>query len=369
MARRIPSSATALRRGKLEERAQSDTPGHQMMYQARMLYVSGHASAESSTQDPSTWTIRTPDHLKPRNRAVVAAASPIRKKYVRPRTAPEGGGERQRRGGSTTVGGRASGSRPGTGGGGERRTMAQVAGQAMWKKAGGGGENDDSMRMRSTIQLNFAKGLGTKLLPLERRLEMKRAEHKMKMMAEMAKAKRRSSYGRNAPLHSWKLSYQAGCWFWVDQVTGVATAAPPPDTKGRLRGNLTSAAAAEMGAPFSRPDDESDGNNDDASDEDCSDDGVGAEPPAVPPCGTGHVVYDSREFVEFMRLLDTEKADKGRRHDLRPTSAPLPLSPQLTKRRLDMADRDRLSKGPAARDLLRNSEPSPSSRKRAVENA
>ncbi|KAK7250323.1 hypothetical protein SO694_00007359 [Aureococcus anophagefferens] len=198
----------------------------QLMYEARMQYVTGHVDASVSTQDTSIWTIQIPEHLKPRQK---------------------------------------------------------------------------------------------------RRLEMKRAENKMKMMAEIAKQKRRSTFSQRegCALHSWKLTYQAGCWFWVDQVTGAATAAPPPSDQGSAQATLATSSwgrssldseSARRRARVAEGADESDSD----AESDCDD--VGPKE-SLPPCGTGHV-YDSTEFNDFMRLLDKETGGKKGRKEIRPMTAP-----------------------------------------------
>ena len=188
---------------------------------------------------------------------------------------------------------------------------------------------------RGTIQLNFAKGLNTgRMLPLERRLEMKRAEHKMKMMAEIAKQKRRSTFSQRdgCPLHSWKLTYQAGCWFWVDQVTGAATAAPPPTDQGSMSTSLATSSWARQSnesiSNLSLAEETTLQSGDDDEDDSDSDSDGGAKP-AVPPCGTGHVVYDSSDYLEFMNLLDNARGGKSHRDDMRPTGTPLTLPEHL----------------------------------------
>ena len=59
--------------------------------------------------------------------------------------------------------------------------------------------------------------------------------------------------------------------------------------------------------------------SDSDAESDCDD--VGPKE-SLPPCGTGHVVYDSTEFNDFMRLLDKETGGKKGRKEIRPMTAP-----------------------------------------------
>ena len=64
----------------------------QLMYEARMQYVTGHVDASVSTQDTSIWTIQIPEHLKPRQKVRMAPPLGALKGSGgrRPRTFPSG---------------------------------------------------------------------------------------------------------------------------------------------------------------------------------------------------------------------------------------------------------------------------------------
>ena len=74
------------------------------------------------------------------------------------------------------------------------------------------------------MQLNYTKCFGGGNLPLEKRLEMKRAEAKLRQAAERARQRKRSLQGGD--LRNWKLRQQAGCWFWFNDITGESTFFP-----------------------------------------------------------------------------------------------------------------------------------------------
>ena len=152
----------------------------QLMYEARMQYVTGHVDASVSTQDTSIWTIQIPEHLKPRQKVRMGPPLGALKGSGgrRPRTAPEGSG---------------GGGGGGRGSNGRGTHFGSIVQQAMFVSEEQRSANALAKSLRAsggTIQLNFA----SRVLPLERRLEMKRAENKMKMMAEIAKQKRRSTF-------------------------------------------------------------------------------------------------------------------------------------------------------------------------------
>ncbi|KAH8045211.1 hypothetical protein JL720_16777 [Aureococcus anophagefferens] len=195
----------------------------QLMYEARMQYVTGHVDASVSTQDTSIWTIQIPEHLKPRQK---------------------------------------------------------------------------------------------------RRLEMKRAENKMKMMAEIAKQKRRSTF-----------SQREGCALRGSSRTRPAAGSgstrsrarrrpPPPSDQGSAQATL---ATSSWGGALDSESGAAAGTVAEGADESDSARRATATtsaPKSLPPCGTGHVVYDSTEFNDFMRLLDKETGGKKGRKEIRPMTAP-----------------------------------------------
>ncbi|KAH8044468.1 hypothetical protein JL720_17076 [Aureococcus anophagefferens] len=150
---------------------------------------------------------------------------------------------------------------------------------------------------------------------------MKRAENKMKMMAEIAKQKRRSTFSQRegCALHRGS-SYQAAAGSGSTRSRARRRRAAerpglgPGDARDVVlgRSSLDSESGAAADTVAEAPD-ESDSGGERLR---------RRRPQGVAPCGTGHVVHDSTEFNDFMRLLDKETGGKKGRKEIRPMTAP-----------------------------------------------
>ena len=109
-----------------------------------------------------------------------------------------------------------------------------------------------------------------------------------------------------------KLVYQAGCWFWVDQNTGEATAAPAPDEANAVGLEARTFSGNERKKHEEKQEKSSKSKWKLGVD---SDDDESLE--SVDRTGTGAQCYDSSEFNDFMNILDREATTR------RPYSAPV----------------------------------------------
>ncbi|KAH8054690.1 hypothetical protein JL722_8633 [Aureococcus anophagefferens] len=267
-----------------------DSP-EQLCYQSRMQYVKGHVETydpewslagmtkrENAAPRKHVWTLEKPEHMRPRNPTL---RSPTVKR--RPSSAPAA---RRKNGGQVPIQSYksllqhsrdrrddATGKLAGVG---DVVDAALIRGVQERKHMRAGREGPG----RDTIQRNFAQAL----------------------LGNDPK-------GRRMP---------AGCWFWVDQNTGEATAAQAPDE------NETSAVGVEARAVLqARPSrcpaadrvKERRMSNHrwklgiDSDDDESLD--------SVDRTGTGAQFYDSSEFNDFMNILDSDAVKR------RPYSAPV----------------------------------------------
>ena len=317
-----------------------DSP-EQLCYQSRMQYVKGHVETydpewslagmtkrENAAPRKHVWTLEKPEHMRPRNPTL---RSPTVKR--RPSSAPAA---RRKNGGQVPIQSyksllqhsrdrrdENSGKLAGVG---DVVDAALIRGVQERKHLRAGRESPG----RDTIQRNFAQALlgndpkGRRMpVRADRRLEFMRSvgERKRDLAAKvLAKEKKRrekiDALKKKIPVL--KLVYQAGCWFWVDQNTGEATAAQAPDE------NETSAVGVEARAVLqARPSrcpaadrvKERRMSNHrwklgiDSDDDESLD--------SVDRTGTGAQFYDSSEFNDFMNILDSDAVKR------RPYSAPV----------------------------------------------
>ena len=319
-----------------------DRPAHVLLYGARMQYVNGHATT-GSTQRPKTWSICKPAHFKPRDREAIVNSTNRRPSTVPAPLGHFGDGRRpsttglERRPSMARRGSKAGRGLPSSVNASTKNafSLTDVARQAMGASSARGGEGQSPGRT-TCIQFHFMKGLANLGAPksLDKRLEMKRAENQMRLAAERAKLRRRSSVMGDDTNH-WILQNQAGCWFWLDRSTGVATPclAPPDGTAvgasfadvERARSSSTggddalSAFAGNLAAfsPVKTPAKRAFAFEDEQQ-----------------PLGTGSPVYDPREFREFMALVEAHDAPVARPRTApasRPMASPVDLSSDFRK--------------------------------------
>lgn len=351
-------------------------PEH-LLYQARMQYVTGHVEPydrpyrrfdDDDEKPPEVWTIQKPQHVQPRNPTL------RRTGVQRPRSAPAGrriaarssnqGGvvpyrQHLQRGCSKEVprnhdkqgrsggGGHHFGERGAGGKNPARRanSFASVVVAAADRHREGRRPSHDSVasrdiplgrepRGRTKIKMNFAAAFGMKVLPVDRRLEfMKNEANRKRDLAARVVAKekkRRDKIKAKQPLPMWKLQNQAGCWFWVDQNTGEARAAPPPERNEAEDDRVHADHHDQTEVIKARETKERKAlrrvNNylnqscySDPESDECDDESnATTREDRATQMGTGARFYDPTEFEDFMQILDRE-ADKRSR---RPKSAP-----------------------------------------------
>ncbi|KAK7250327.1 hypothetical protein SO694_00007360 [Aureococcus anophagefferens] len=255
-----------------------DSP-EQLCYQSRMQYVKGHVETydpewslagmtkrENAAPRKHVWTLEKPEHMRPGTRRSGAEA------HARGREGPG------------------------------RDTIQRNFAQALL----GNDPKGRRMPVRADRRLEFMRSVGERKRDLAAKVLAKEKKRREKIDALKKK------------IPVLKLVYQAGCWFWVDQNTGEATAAQAPDE------NETSAVGVEARAVLqARPSrcpaadrvKERRMSNHrwklgiDSDDDESLD--------SVDRTGTGAQFYDSSEFNDFMNILDSDAVKR------RPYSAPV----------------------------------------------
>jgi hypothetical protein len=278
-----------------------------LLYHSRMQHIVGHAPAtphiESTRYDATprarapVWSLCSPKYKF--KRAVSLALSQRR----RPSSAPAKRTEARHRGAKRTsafgtlVLPSSPARRPGL-------RVVDVVQQAKIHK---------EQRTENTVR-QFAQGVSRKSMRVvDERLAFLRVQKERRQeVKEVVPARLRRSVKQEPP--QWTRKYQCGVWFWFDEATGEARAAPPPEKEdGASSVGLTRTWHAQerlrhttrlrMQTYF-----------DDETLCDLDDD---ASVDSTIPLGTGYVAYESSPYEEFLALLD-KPYEKRRPYEKRP---------------------------------------------------